>query len=405
MSLTIPTIGSEAGPTYASDINNSLTRIDTHDHTPGNGELIIPQAMNISSDLTFKGNSATNLASMTFLIQSSAPSAVTSLYVQNGSESPARPDLWYFDGTSNVQLTSGGNIATTITRLPGQTYNSGTGTFIWKQGSGSTTPAFFDIAALTIRPAVAATVLGTTIQPSSGLAASNTLTLPSVNVQLPTSLPSATAFLTLDSYGNISPGASTSSGITGSNIASATVTGSNIAAGTITSSNIAAGTITNSNISSSAGITGGQIATNTIATSNIIANSYGISTTPSFSNFNTAFATVVLATVTTAGHPVLVTIGSRGGNLFTVSAANTLGSTQNIYLQATRDGTVIASWLFTVGGGSLVAPGGFTSSTFDFHVIDGPGSGTHTYGFQAAVSTTGYVSVSIYNVTLVACEL
>ena len=109
--------------------------------------------------------------------------------------------------------------------------------------------------------------------------------------------------------------------------------------------------------------------------------------------------------ITTAGHPVLVTIGSRGGDLFTVSAANDLGSTQNIYLQATRDGTVIASWLFTVGGGSISAPGAFTSSTFDFHVIDGPGAGTHTYGFQAAVSTTGYVSVSIYNATLVACEL
>jgi len=40
MNLTIPTVGVTTGPTYATDINNALTTIDSHDHSPGNGVAI-----------------------------------------------------------------------------------------------------------------------------------------------------------------------------------------------------------------------------------------------------------------------------------------------------------------------------------------------------------------------------
>jgi microcystin-dependent protein len=232
MSLIVPTVGSEAGPTYALDINSSLAIIDGHNHSSGSGVQITPSGLNINSALTFQSNPATTLSYASFAISGSAPSASQSLYVQNGTESPiALPDLWYFDGTTHIQITSGGTVNASIASLPGESYASGV--FSWKQGIGSTTPANFDIGSIIIRPTSPGTTLSTTIAPSPLLATSFTLTLP-------TALPSgSTQFVTLDSSGNLG----TSSSIQPSQIAAASITGSQLVNQTITATQIANNTI------------------------------------------------------------------------------------------------------------------------------------------------------------------
>ena len=278
MNLLVPTVGSEQGPLYASDINTSLTLIDSHNHSPGQGVQITPSGININAALPFNNNPISGASYVNLSLSTGAPSAAQSLYVQNGSESTPLPDLWYFDGTNDIQITSAGIVNSVVGSLPGESYAGGT--FAWKQGAGSTTPAIFDLGYLSLRPIVAGTTLFTIVQVASGLGTSNVFTLPSVNIQMPTGLPSFNQFLALDASGNMTTPANgtmpagqlaansvtggqiataiSGNGVTSANINYYTITGGvlgNIAGGTIQGngtaggfSNIAAGTISAYNI-------------------------------------------------------------------------------------------------------------------------------------------------------------
>lgn len=194
MSLPIPNVGTEAGPQYATDINNSLTLVDQHDHSSGKGVQITPAGLNINAVLTFANNPITNLQYLNFTTQSNAAGA-QSLYVKFGTETPSVADLWYNDGTNTpFQITSGGSVYAPSASIPGESYSAGT--FIWKQGTGSTTPANFDIGSVIIRPNTAGTTNGITLSPGAALASSLTF-------YLPTSIPSVQSFLNMDTSGNI----------------------------------------------------------------------------------------------------------------------------------------------------------------------------------------------------------
>ena len=40
MNLTLPTVGTTVGPTWASLLNTAITSIDSHDHSSGKGATI-----------------------------------------------------------------------------------------------------------------------------------------------------------------------------------------------------------------------------------------------------------------------------------------------------------------------------------------------------------------------------
>lgn len=223
MQLPIPTVGATAGPLYASDVNDSLNLIDQHDHSSGRGVAITPGGLNINADLTFQGNNATHLLSVIF-DQNASNSTLQSLYVAPGGESPTVYDLFYTDSAGNpIQITKDGLVNSTIGSLPGQSYAAGT--FIWKQGTGSTTPADFDIGSITLRPNTAATTFGVTLSPPTSIASAYTLFLPAD----PGVLPSGSvgdAFMTLDTAGQMAGSVSTTGGITSSMLAAGIATGS-----------------------------------------------------------------------------------------------------------------------------------------------------------------------------------
>ena len=180
MSLTIPTVGNQPGPDYAFNVNASLTLIDQHDHTPGRGVQITPAGLNINDDLDMQEHDVINVNALVLTSQTSN-STLQALYVAPGTESPVINDLWFNDGNGNaVQLTSGGLVNATIGSLPGQSYAGGT--FFWKQGTGSTTPANFDIGSITIRPNVAATTYGVTISPPPGISSAYSVFLPQLPI-------------------------------------------------------------------------------------------------------------------------------------------------------------------------------------------------------------------------------
>lgn len=196
MQLPIPSVGTTAGPDYAISIDACLSAIDQHDHSTGRGVQITPAGMNINSTLTFGNNPATNVSYLNMQALGSATTVLQSLSVAPGTETPAIQDLWYTDSNGTaVQLTAGGFVNATLASIPGQSYAAGT--FYWKQGTGSTTPANFDIGSITIRPNSASTSNGVTIAPPSAIASQYTVTLPL--------LPAAPAYTKMDTSGNITP--------------------------------------------------------------------------------------------------------------------------------------------------------------------------------------------------------
>src|SRR5208282_2814808 len=133
-----------------------------HDHSPGSGVPITPFGLDISSNLNIQNNELTNVYGITF--SASAASLQTQFLYTAPQTGGGINDLFYNDGAGNViPLTKGGIVNAVASSIPGESYASGT--FIWKQGSGSTTPANFDIGSVTIRPNIAATTYGVVVNP------------------------------------------------------------------------------------------------------------------------------------------------------------------------------------------------------------------------------------------------
>jgi len=107
MALVIPSVLTDLGPTYATLINAAFTAVDAHDHSTGNGVKVTPGGLNISSDLTFAQNNATNLRTARLYNNTSFTPGVndlTCLYALND-------ELYYRDGGGNiVQVTTSGSL-------------------------------------------------------------------------------------------------------------------------------------------------------------------------------------------------------------------------------------------------------------------------------------------------------
>lgn len=223
MNLPVPSVGSEAGPTYAFDINSCLTLIDQHDHSPGKGIQINPTGLNINSALSFQSNNATNLGAAVFTALSTATPTLQALSVAPGS---TENDLWYTDSNGvKVQITNGGTLNAVPTTVSGITYTAGT--FVFNQTPDSlTNPAALDAGSVTIRPNVALTTFGVTLAPPSAISSQYSLVLPL--------LPASNSFMALDNLGNVTATIPISNGLTSSNIALQGITAASILNGTLT---------------------------------------------------------------------------------------------------------------------------------------------------------------------------
>lgn len=244
MNLIIPTVGQEPGPTYAFDLNASLTLIDSHDHSPGRGVQITPAGLNINTDLSIESNSLTDVLTLVFGSSASASTTAMSLSVAPGGESPQQQDLWYTPDTGvPIQITKNGQVNVVASSIEGESYAAGT--FFWTQAQDSlpTTPANFDIGSITIRPTTPLTAFGVKLNPNSGISSQYDINLPL--------LPVSTSFLTLDSSGNMNASIPIANGITAANIANQTITATQIANQTITGAQIADHTITSLQLAAS----------------------------------------------------------------------------------------------------------------------------------------------------------
>lgn len=198
MALPVPTVGIDGGPDYAFNINNSLTTIDSHDHSPGFGVQITPSGLSISSDLTIQSNNLTSVASIGFAGLTLDSVLFPSIYAKTG-------DLFFRDGSGVVvRITQGGSVtgaSGTITGLPSGTASASYsgGTFVFQ--SATNTAAFLDASSLIIRNTTASS-FGLTLQ-APVLSNNYSLTLPTIPL-------ASNSPLLIDTSGNITPGTPTS---------------------------------------------------------------------------------------------------------------------------------------------------------------------------------------------------
>lgn len=303
MNLVIPGVGTEPGPTYATDINSSLTLIDQHTHTAGSGVLITPAAISINSALTFASNFATNVAGMTFATQSSTPANKT---IYNNAN-----DLYFVDGLgNNIRLTQSGAVAGTsgsISNLvaPASANYSVVGaTFVWQ--SNVNIAANMDFGSAILRNITPNSTFGLTLSPPSALGNDYTITLPT--------LPGSNLPLSINSSGTMS---------------AATITGAQIStsAGIVGTQLSASANILGSQLSASAGIVGGQIASATITNSNLVNNTINLSKI-STGSINQGVYTPIVTNPT--GCSIVSVPGFQYilvGNIVNVSGSLTIGST------------------------------------------------------------------------------
>jgi hypothetical protein len=405
MTLPIPIPGTTPGPDYATDLNSCLTLIDSHDHSLGQGVQITPAGLNINTDLSIGNNDLTDLQSIVFTNQTNVDT-LQALYVATGSEVPTTNDLWYNDGNGNkIQITSGGTVNASIASLPGESYAAGT--FTWKQGAGSTTPANFDVGSVTIRPNTAATANGVVLSPPAGIASQYTLTLPL--------LPASTRFMQLDNSGNITASIAVSGGLTTSNIsptagilgsqlsASAGIIGGQLAANTVDGSNIVIGGIDGRDGSSGGNIadgsiTGAAIHSRTVTPANMTSGSYNGLNTYAGGTVSSTTATLFTGSVafTASGaRPVFFSFYNTAANAGSVSIAQ--GSTLTITIA--YNGSTIHQATVTNhnpgGGGAIELP----MSAFSTLWI--PGSGTSSFVYTVSATTVGSATFTANRLSVV----
>lgn len=196
MNLPIPVVGVESGPDWASDINSSLTLVDSHTHAAGSGVQITPAGISINSDLPFGGNNGTALRTIRFTSQAAALALPTDL----GCLYEVLNDLYFNDGVGNqVRITQSGAVAgspgsiANLVSPASATYVSGTPAFVFQ--SNSNVSANLDGGSIVLRNLTASSK-GLTLAPPNAMGSDYTITLPA--------LPgSGTKFMTLTSAGNV----------------------------------------------------------------------------------------------------------------------------------------------------------------------------------------------------------
>lgn len=262
MNLVLPTVGVQTGPQYATNLNNCLTTIDTHDHTTGYGVAIPSAGLNINADLPFSNNNLTTVRTVRFQSQSAALALASDI----GCLYEVGADLYYNDGIGNqVRITQSGSVTGstgTITGLPSGTasasYVAITGTFVFQ--SATNTPAYLDGASVLLRN-YSANSNALTLSPPAAMASNYGITLPT--------LPTSQKIMTLDNSGTMSaPYTVDGTTITiAANVIGVPNLGigtAQIAAQAVTAAKIANATITTSQISATAGILGSQLANATV---------------------------------------------------------------------------------------------------------------------------------------------
>jgi len=370
MNLTLPGVGTEIGPNYANEINNDFSILDGHNHSVGNGVLITPAGLNISTDLSFVNNNATVLRSVRMTSQSGALYGASDLgCIYNNAG-----DLYYNDGSGNqIAMTASGGIAgspgsiANLVSPASATYTAASETFTWAAGTSGKAAAM-DNGSVTIRQNNTASANGITLASPNSLANAYSLTLP-------TALPGSTQYLSCDSSGNLGT-------VTGDAIGQVmTSVGSNAISVVRTRA------------------TGSSVGAGGVAISSSCGNFLTTTMSPTF-----VAVTNLSVTLVTSGRPVFIGLIPDGTSNVNYIGMSSSGFSFAGNVQILNGATAIG--FFAVADiASVTASGGRTWETSPqiISTIDAPSAGTQSYSIQCSIA--GGSSMSFEYIKLIAYEL
>lgn len=359
MNLTIPTVSQTPGPEWASNINTSLSLIDSHDHSSGRGVPVTPAGMSISEDLPFQNHAAIQLSRATFTNR-----ALTNLSLTPVSTYVAGGNLYYNDDAGNqIPITANGSVAAAAGNISGMTasqsvnYNAGTYSFV-QDITGPTAGVIRGgrLSLVGVAPASANAII---LQPPA--------TFSDYNLTLPPNVPAAQSVMTMSSSGVVTNAAVDST---------LTLTSSllKVASSGITATQLANNAVTTAKILN-ANVTQAKLGPKTVASSSDVASATTTSTSqvaiPGLSvsiNARSGYAIKIEAMPTGAGSSYIQVSAPSGANIdilwsgnfatgtassFPVSAALPVNSMSAVFVPAANAVyTFSANWFVNVGGTS-----------------------------------------------------
>ena len=402
MSLVLPIVGTQVGPTWAANLNSALTLVDSHNHQPGNGPRITTAALSIDGDLSLGSFNLTFIRALRLNSQTASLSGAAearSVYSVAG-------DLYYSNGSGTpIQLTAGTGLnAASLGAIGGdyatsgasESYSSITKTFSFTQSSGVTAKMACGDVSIFENVASAQSI---TLKSPSSLAASFNLTLP------PAIPSSGNKVLTLDSTGAIASVydfdnstlevASNSMrvkdlGITTAKLNTASVTKAKLFTDVPDGSSMAfdgTGALT----VKAGGITQDRMATRSTGTT-VGIGGVAISASSGSYTMTGAFADVtnLSITITTTGRPVVLILAhdgtAAGLGYGTIFAQNASGNIADVYLKFLRNSADLITHNMAVSatGASQVY---YSLPSTSITYMDTPAAGTYTYKVQAILNS------------------
>ncbi len=193
MALIIPQVGVDTGITWENSVNLNSQIIDAHNHTPGSGVLITPEAISINSDFPFNDFNAISLRSTRFQVQPSALSGASDL----GCLYVSGIDLYYNDASGNqIKITSGGTVNATASGISSGTASASFVSSILTVLAASSTPASIQGGSYFMGNTGTSGSNYLTLEPPNPISSSYSLIFPTV--------PAQTNVMTLSSSGTMS---------------------------------------------------------------------------------------------------------------------------------------------------------------------------------------------------------
>jgi hypothetical protein len=193
MNLIIPVPTQTLGPLYAQQIATCFDRIDSHNHTFGDGSQIPLSALSVSQALPMNNYPISNASYVSLAEQITAPTQGGSLYMQGG-------ELYFRNGagTFDIKMTNGATVNVPGTAgfaglLPPASATYSSSNFIFQ--SGTNIAGNLDAASIKIRNTNPSSN-AITINAPNPLPADYSMTLPASN-------PLTNSFLMVDSSGVI----------------------------------------------------------------------------------------------------------------------------------------------------------------------------------------------------------
>lgn len=199
MGLLLPTVGQTTGTLWASEVNDALTSVDSHDHTSGRGVRVPTAGLNIDATVDFQSNQATNVSAVGLFPRLNPAPDLRTL-----SDAGTDGDLFWTDangaqvqltknGTLNFQASGGigGDYASSTATV---NYDNSTKTFTFNQSSNF--PAKLSTGDVQLRETSNGVTNNVALKSPSGLAASYSLLFPA-------QLPAQTSNLQVTSAGQM----------------------------------------------------------------------------------------------------------------------------------------------------------------------------------------------------------